>query len=106
MKKNLCVIFGGESPEHDISQKSVTSVLKNLNKEKYNIYTIGITLDAKCLLFTGDYSLIENGEWEKDTANLTTAFISPDSSQKGIAVFENPVRIIHVDVIFPVLHGE
>ena len=37
MKKNLCVIFGGESPEHDISQKSVTSVLKHLNKDKYNM---------------------------------------------------------------------
>lgn len=106
MKKNLCVIFGGESPEHDISQKSVTSVLKNLNKDKYNIYTIGITRDGKWYLYTGDYSLIENGDWEKDASNLTTAFISPDSSQKGIAVFENPVRIIPIDVIFPVLHGE
>ena len=33
----LCVIFGGQSPEHEISRKSVTSVLNNLNKDKYNI---------------------------------------------------------------------
>ena len=39
----LCVIFGGQSPEHEISRKSVTSVLNNLNKDKYNISTIGIT---------------------------------------------------------------
>ena len=31
----LCVIFGGQSPEHEISRKSVTSVLNNLNKDKY-----------------------------------------------------------------------
>ena len=37
----LCVIFGGQSPEHEISRKSVTSVLNNLNKDKYNISTIG-----------------------------------------------------------------
>ena len=37
MKKNLCVIFGGQSPEHDISQKSVTSILNNLDKDKYTI---------------------------------------------------------------------
>ena len=58
MKKNLCVIFGGESPEHDISQKSVTSVLNNLDSEKYNIYTLGITRGGHWLLYTGDRSLI------------------------------------------------
>lgn len=107
MKKNLCVIFGGESPEHDISQKSVTSVLNNLNKDKYNIYTIGITKKGKWQLYTGDWSLIESGAWEKDAQNLKTAFISPDSSHHGIAVIgEDKCEIIHIDVIFPVLHGE
>lgn len=106
MKKNLCVIFGGESPEHDISQKSVTSILKNLNKEKYNIYTLGITKEGKWYLFAGDYGLIENGAWEKDTDNLKTAFISPDTSHHGIIVCGDEPEIIHIDVIFPVLHGE
>ena len=64
MKKNLCVIFGGQSPEHDISQKSVTSILNNLDKDKYTIYTVGITRDGKWYLYTGVWSLIESGEWE------------------------------------------
>lgn len=106
MKKNLCVIFGGESPEHDISQKSVTSVLNNLDKEKYNIYTIGITRDGKWYLYTGDWAKIEPGEWENDTANLKTAVISPDSSHHGILVCSDKPEVIHIDVIFPVLHGE
>ncbi len=107
MKKNLCVIFGGESPEHDISQKSVTSVLNNLDKDKYNIYTLGITRDGKWLLYTGDRTLIESGEWENDTVNLKTAFISPDSTQHGIVVLDDGrSEVIHIDVIFPVLHGE
>ncbi len=106
MKKNLCVIFGGESPEHDISQKSVTSVLNNLNKDKYNIYTIGITRDGKWYLYTGDWSKIEPGDWERDTENLKTAFISPDSSHHGIVVCGETNEIIHIDIIFPVLHGE
>ena len=33
----LGVIFGGMSTEHDVSITSGTSVLKNLNKEKYDI---------------------------------------------------------------------
>ena len=45
----LCVIFGGQSPEHEISRKSVTSVLNNLNKDKYNISTIGIT-KKRCMV--------------------------------------------------------
>ena len=54
MKKDICVIFGGESPEHDISQISVTSVLNNLDQRKYNIHTVGITRDGRWFLYTGD----------------------------------------------------
>lgn len=57
----LCVIFGGQSPEHEISRKSVTSVLNNLNKDKYNISTIGITKNGAWYLYTGDYAKIESG---------------------------------------------
>ncbi len=106
MKKKLCVIFGGESPEHDISQKSVTSVLNNLDKDKYEIYTIGITKDGAWLLYTGDWSLIESGEWENEKDHLKTAFISPDSKLKGIVVCDDTYEVIPIDVIFPVLHGE
>lgn len=106
MKKNLCVIFGGESPEHDISQKSVTSVLNNLNKDKYNIYTLGITKDGKWYLYSGDYAKIISGEWEKDAENLKEAVISPSSEHHGILVSDGGLEIIHIDVIFPVLHGE
>lgn len=106
MKKNLCVIFGGESPEHDISQKSVTSVLNNLDKEKYNIYMLGITRKGEWYLFTGDIAKIEPGEWEKDTENLKPAFISPDSRHHGVVIMGDTPEIVHIDVIFPVLHGE
>ena len=43
MKKKLCVLFGGQSPEHEISRKSVTSILNNLDKNKYDIDVVGIT---------------------------------------------------------------
>lgn len=106
-KLNLCVIFGGQSPEHDISRRSVTSVLENLNKDKYNIHTIGITKKGQWYLYTGDYAKIIDGEWENDTDCLKKAFISPDPTDGGIVVFENDgTSLIKTDVIFPVLHGE
>lgn len=106
--KKLCVIFGGRSPEHDISRLSVTSVLNNLDKSKYEISVIGITKDGEWYLYSGDFSKIANGEWENDTHNKKKAIISPDASDKAIIVFEdkNTISYIYPDVIFPVLHGE
>ena len=105
--KNLCVIFGGKSPEHDISRISVTSVLNNLYKTKYSISVIGITKNGEWYLYTGDYKNIEGGEWEADSANKKKAIISPDTSDKGVIVFDgDKISKIQLDVIFPVLHGE
>ena len=105
--KKLCVIFGGQSPEHDISGKSVTSVLNNLDKSKYDIFVIGITKDGEWFLYTGDFTKIESGEWENDIKNKKKAIISPDAKTGGIIVFDgDDVSKIHIDVIFPVLHGE
>jgi len=106
--KNLCVIFGGRSPEHDISRLSVTSVLNNLDKTKYNIDVIGITKKGEWYLYTGEYKNITDGSWENDTQNKKKAIISPDAGDKAIIVFEEDNRIsyIYPDVVFPVLHGE
>lgn len=106
-KKELCVIFGGKSPEHTISRKSVTSILNNLNKDKYNISVIGITKQGEWYLYTGDYANIEGGEWEYDELNKKKAHLSPDAVDKAIIIFDKGlVTRIHPDVIFPVLHGE
>ena len=37
-KIKVGVIFGGQSTEHDVSVVSGSSVIKNLNKEKYEIW--------------------------------------------------------------------
>jgi D-alanine-D-alanine ligase len=106
-KKELCVIFGGRSPEHAISRKSVTSVLNNLDKDKYNISVIGITKQGEWYLYTGDYANIEGGEWENDEANKKKAVLSPDAGEKAVLVFDGEtVEKINPDVLFPVLHGE
>ena len=105
--EKICVIFGGQSPEHDISLISVTSVIENLDKTKYELYIIGITKDGEWFLYTGDYKNIKNGEWENDTEKKKKAVISPDAKDRAILVFsEGGVERLLPDVIFPVLHGE
>lgn len=107
MKKDICVIFGGMSPEHDISCISVTSVIENLNKDKYNIHMIGITKKGEWFLYCGDYKNIPSDGWLSDSSKLKKAIISPDSTDHSIIVFNNDkFEKLHIDVIFPVLHGE
>ena len=48
-KKNLAVIFGGRSSEHEVSCISVVTVAKAVDTEKYNMQLIGITKDGKWL---------------------------------------------------------
>ena len=107
MKKyNVCILFGGMSPEHAVSLRSAESVLNNLNPEKYNIYPVGITRDGRWLHFSStDYALLPSGEWEHYPDNYPVA-ISPVRGQ-GLLCFEaDGISSIALDVVFPVLHGE
>ena len=55
MKLKLGIIFGGMSTEHSISIVSATSIIKNLDKSKYDI--LPIYIDTK-------------GNWYKYTKNI------------------------------------
>ena len=106
-KIKLCVIFGGKSPEHDISCISAESVIKNLDKNKYKITKIGITKNGEWYFYSGKNEKISTGEWKKDKKHLKKAVISPDAKDKAIFVFDNDkINKIRPDVVFPVLHGE
>ena len=105
-KMNVCVLFGGISPEHSVSLRSGESVLNQINKEKYNIFPVGITREGNWVLFgSADYSLLPDGSWESCPDNRAAA-ISPVRGQ-GLLIFENDgVLQQKIDVVFPVLHGE
>ena len=48
------IIFGGRSPEHEVSLKSAVSVINAIDKERHEIVCIGITRDGKWKLYEGD----------------------------------------------------
>ena len=107
MKKlSVCVLFGGVSPEHDVSLRSAESVLNNMDREKYNIYPVGITKKGDWILFGGtDYAMLPAGTWLEHPDNRKAA-ISPVRGQ-GLLSFEGDCVVReHIDVVFPVLHGE
>ena len=44
-KKNILLLFGGESPEHEVSIISAKQIFKKINKDKYNIFPIYLDKD-------------------------------------------------------------
>ena len=107
MKKlSVCILFGGMSPEHEVSLRSAESVLNNIDHEKYNVFPVGITKEGDWVLYGGkDYSLLPTGAWLTHPDNRRAA-ISPVRGQ-GLLSFEGDCVVRElIDVVFPVLHGE
>ncbi len=105
-KLNVCVLFGGISPEHDVSLRSAEAVLNHMDPEKYTVYPVGITKAGEWMLYgSTDYSQLPGSAWLSCEDNRK-AVISPVRGQ-GLLIFEDSgVRTEKIDVVFPVLHGE
>lgn len=102
MKKQIAVIFGGQSSEHDVSCMSAANVMDGLDTEKYEIHRIGITKDGKWLLADTTES-VRDGSWRE---SRVAAVISPDAGHHGLLIIrEGMTEVRHIDVVFPVLHG-
>ncbi len=106
VKLSVCVLFGGVSPEHEVSLRSAEYVLNCLDKEKFHIFPVGITKSGDWILYTGtDYSQLPTGQWLDHPGNRRAA-ISPVRGQ-GLLSFEGDCVVRErIDVVFPVLHGE
>lgn len=104
--KNVLVVFGGVSSEHDVSTVSAASVIKNIPTDKYNLYLMGITKDGNWYLYDGDPDNLPEDKW-LTTGTRKIAFLSPDRALHGITVLDgHKAENIHIDIIFPILHGK
>lgn len=105
-KLNVCILFGGMSPEHEVSLRSAESVLNIINKESYHLFPVGITKSGVWMLYGDtDYSKLPGGRWQSCKLNRRAA-ISPVRGQ-GLLIFDGErVYTQPIDVVFPVLHGE
>lgn len=100
-KMKVGIIFGGKSGEHDVSLMSAASVINAIDKEKYDIFCIGITKQGEWLVYEGDTENIENGTWEDIARRLLDN--NPEKYELSVA----GTRSIKdkADIIFPILHG-
>jgi len=104
MKKTVCILFGGKSAEYPISLRSCASILKNIDRDKYDIITLGIARCGTWYLYDGDIQSIENDTWNSGT--LPRVCIDHNPQSPCILVMDgDKIRRIKADVFFPVLHG-
>ena len=105
-KLSLLILFGGASAEHEVSRVSAAAVIRNADKERYDIKTIGITKEGNWFLTSSPVASIEDGTWKKNEGNRR-AFLVPDRGTRGIIAEDgDKYELIPIDVIFPVLHGK
>ena len=105
-KIRLAVLFGGVSSEYEVSCVSASSVLDNLDKDKYEIYKIGITKDGRWFLTMADTGQIKDGRWADRKDNIS-AVISPDRGCRGLLLLKDrETESIRIDCIYPVVHGK
>jgi D-alanine-D-alanine ligase len=109
-KIRLGILFGGRSSEHEVSLTSAASVIKALDREKYEIVPIGITREGHWRVGASAEKLLESPRALPailENGKPVTASVDPTSpalialSPQSEASDPAPA----VDVVFPLLHG-
>jgi D-alanine-D-alanine ligase len=88
----VALVFGGRSTEHAISCVTAGSVLKAIDREKYDVVPIGIATDGRWVL--------EADDPDKYVLGGRRQLPSVDGSRAPVQLGEGGF-----DVVFPLLHG-
>lgn len=103
-KIRVGVIFGGRSSEYEISLRSAQSVIRELDKAKYEIVPIAITLSGHWLSGQDALTKIEQGH----LGNLEPVTLLPVPKDWKLYQRMDSAAwkvLSKLDVVFPVLHG-
>lgn len=109
-KINIAVIFGGKSGEHEVSLSSARGVMKNLDKEKYNVIPIAITKGGNWLIGEKGAEYLKRNEEKIGKEGA----ISLEESQKLVTIKDSEKSILNyaegelterIDLVLPILHG-
>ncbi|MGC1422008.1 MAG: D-alanine--D-alanine ligase family protein [Terracidiphilus sp.] len=113
-KLRVGVLFGGRSGEHEVSLLSAASILKAIDRKKFDVVPIGITKEGRWLAAADATGLLE-GDQSAVARRLRAG--DPEATpgakllHEGIPTLLAPVPGPQgpegkaIDVVFPVLHG-
>lgn len=104
--KTVAIIYGGKSSEHEVSLVSASSVIRNINRNKFNICLIGIT--KKGVWYKQPDSELERVLSNQDAVlqiledKNNVVSILPSGKQNCFLTLNG---IMSVQIVFPVVHG-
>ena len=97
-KLRVGVLFGGRSGEHEVSLLSAASILKAIDRKKYEVVPIGISKQGRWLM-DGAAQRLLGGETVQEADEALELSASAELAQPAGTLARG------LDVIFPVLHG-
>ena len=105
----VAVVFGGRSSEHAISCVSASSVLTQLDPDRFDVVPVGIGRDGAWVLGPADPGVLQiRGRELPEVDGSADPVVLPAEPSRGIVRLD-PSRageaLSAVDVVFPVLHG-
>ncbi len=101
------VLFGGRSGEHEVSRCSAASVVKCLDRKKYDVIAIGIDKDGRWYV-QDEPEIIDDPSFGRVLSIHKTGNWFVNHYERGGKLFLTDAdsgREITVDVVFPVVHG-
>ena len=98
-RSRLAVLFGGRSPEHEVSVVSARSILREADAERFEIMPLGITRGGAWLTPEETQRRLERSE-----ADGTNSL----GDEEGAGLLSQPEllsALADVAVVFPIVHG-
>lgn len=105
-KLRVGLIYGGRSGEHEVSVLSANSVITAIDKDKYEVFPIGITKNGQWLPGQAPQPLVESGDLQ--VRLLRDGIENPTVNQLVLESRQGHILSglrDSLDVIFPVMHG-
>lgn len=105
-KIRVGIIFGGRSGEHEVSLRSAESIIKAMDRSRYEVVPIGITKEGRWLQSGDVKALLPDAVMSCDQPRQVA--IIGDPTQKGLVRLDpnsEGAASQKLDVVFPVLHG-
>lgn len=96
MKKNIVILFGGPSPEHEISIISAKSIFDNIDQNLFNVFLVGMDRKNNFILFNNKIEFKKINEVVFQEKNIF--FI-----KNGILIDNK--EFITINKVFNIVHG-
>ena len=119
-KLRVGILFGGRSGEHEVSLLSAASILKAIDRTKYDVVPIGITKEGRWLASGDAHNLLTgNGGLELAASAAQKLRAGDPEATPGAKLLHEGIPTLlapepatsaqvggkALDVVFPVLHG-